>query len=282
MMPMNPICPNALDAIVLLGWMSEADAVSYLKEVCYFDPPLSAEDAKCLWRKYRDAVLALGRRDATAPARMPITNFYESQAADKILKQARATGVKNILDVIRIDPMDLVAWQPYVVTERSDRYRSRVDSSKGWISEALLCSPRSPNLQIRHAMNAIDVEVPHMEWGFVFDPQRGFQIQQFARHVTTTAYGNRMMLWAGYHRSYARMANMAPDAMDRSLVVVLTTDGDFMVSAASPNQGVRDMLVGDCPPLFRDFFDERFFMKVKLRKKRYELQIRAKLVAIDA
>jgi hypothetical protein len=77
------------------------------------------------------------------------------------------------------------------------------------------------------------------------------------------------------------MANIAPDAIDRSLLVVLTTDGDFLLSADSPNQGLREMLRGPRPPLFRDFFDDRFVMKVKLRKKRFELQIRAQLVGIN-
>lgn len=74
---------------------------------------------------------------------------------------------------------------------------------------------------------------------------------------------------------------MAPDAIDRSLVVALTADGNFKVSPASPNHGEREMLTGARPPLFGDFFDERFFIKVKLRKKRFELQIRGQIVAID-
>jgi hypothetical protein len=91
-----------------------------------------------------------------------------------------------------------------------------------------------------------------------------------------------MMLWAGYHRSYARMVSMAPEAIDRSLVVALTEDGNFKVSPASPNHGEREMLTGGRPPLFSDFFAEGFFMKVKLRKKRFELQIRAQITALDA
>ena len=87
-----------------------------------------------------------------------------------------------------------------------------------------------------------------------------------------------MMLWAGYHQSYACMLSTAPDAMDRSLVVTLTTDG----ISGSPNHGKRKMLTGPRPPLFCDFFDARFFMNVKLRKRRFELRVRAELVPVDA
>ncbi len=90
-----------------------------------------------------------------------------------------------------------------------------------------------------------------------------------------------MMLWAGYHRSYARMLSIAPDAIDRSLVVALTRDGVLKVLPGSPNHGELKMLTGARPPLFGDFFDARFFMNVRLRKRRFELRVRAELVPID-
>ncbi len=127
----------------------------------------------------------------------------------------------------------------------------------------------------------MDIRVPHMEFCFVFIPKEGFQIQELARHVSVTAYGDRMILWAGYHRSYARMTSANPEAIERSLLAVLTTDADFVLSPDSPNHGLRAMVRGLRPPLFADFLDERFFMDVRLRKKRFELQIRANIVAID-
>jgi hypothetical protein len=116
---------------------------------------------------------------------------------------------------------------------------------------------------------------------FGFVPPAGFQIQEQARHVSVTAYDNRLLLWAGYHRSYARIASANPEGMDRSLLVVLTTDATFLFSHDSPNQGLRAMLCGLRPPLLGDFLDESLFMRVKLRRRRYELQIRAKVVSIN-
>lgn len=77
------------------------------------------------------------------------------------------------------------------------------------------------------------------------------------------------------------MLMTADEAIGRSLLMVLTTDADFLVSAASPNQGLRDMICGARPPFFADFFNDTFAMTIKLRKRRYELQVRAQVVALD-
>jgi hypothetical protein len=109
----------------------------------------------------------------------------------------------------------------------------------------------------------------------------GFQIQEMAKHITATVYDQRMLLWSGYHRSFALMTNEYPDGMDRSLVAVLANDGEAVLSPQSPNQGVREMLRGLRPPLFADFFDERFCIRVRLRKKRCELWIQGRIMWFD-
>jgi hypothetical protein len=127
-----------------------------------------------------------------------------------------------------------------------------------------------------------NVNVPHGEFAFVFEPQvTQFLVIETARHTSVTQFGDRMLLWAGYHRSYARMVNANPEGIERSMLVALTTDADFFVSEQSPNQGLRAVVCGLRPPLFRDFFDERFFINVRLRKKRWELQIRAQCVGVN-
>jgi hypothetical protein len=270
----------ALEARVLLGWMERDPAVKFLTEDCGFDPAMTKDQASECWEEYHSRVSALPMRDATSPARQPITNFHETEAKKEFLR--RFKGAPNILDVVKIDPNNLVVHQLIVVTERSLRYQSRIKSSNGWIKECLLADAnQSPQLQIQAGMNFVNAQLPHAEFAFSFVPGLGFQIQQMARHVTVTEFGNRMLLWAGYHRSFARMVSIAPDAIDRSLVVALTTDGAFKVSPASPNHGEREMLTGDRPPFFGDFFDPRFFMSVPLLKKRFELQIRAQIVSIN-
>lgn len=128
----------------------------------------------------------------------------------------------------------------------------------------------------------VRVEIPHAEFHLNVDSVKGINIQPFAGYISATAYDQRLLLGAGYHRTFAFIDSHRPDAIDLPLVVALTTDADFMLSAACPNQGVRDMVRGLRPPTFADFFDARLAMPVRLRKKRFEMWIHANLVSIDA
>jgi len=137
-------------------------------------------------------------------------------------------------------------------------------------------------MAIRQGLNAMDVDVPHGEFAFAFNQGTSqFYIMELARHISVTAFQDRMLLWAGYHRSYAFIANTNPEGIERSLLVALTTDADFLVSAQSPNQGLRAMVCGLRPPLFRDFFDDALFMEVNLKRKRFVLQVRALCVGVN-
>lgn len=261
--------------------MERDAAVRFLRDECIFDPPLSEQDAENLWRPYREAVQNLPVREARAPERLPLDN-PEREAAQRFLQEHHRRGATNILDVIKVDPFRLVVHQHQVVLDRAQDYADSLRTSAGWIAQSLPTRvPAQSQVQIQARPNTMDIRIPHAEFVFAFDPRGGFQIQELARHVTVTAFEERIMLWAGYHRSYARIATTAPDAIDRSLLVVLTTDGTFAVAPDSPNQGLRDTLCGLRPPLFSDFFDERFFMRVQLLKKRFELRVRAKVVPIN-
>ncbi|HTB10189.1 MAG TPA: hypothetical protein VK752_01385 [Bryobacteraceae bacterium] len=272
---------KTIEARALIGWMDRDQAVKFLVQDCLFDPPFAEDQALEIWEKYRCAVQRLPPRNATAPIRIPITDHHESEGKAEFLR--RFKGATNILDVIKVDPMKLVVHQLHIVTERSlKHHQASVQSRNGWIKHSLLGDgSQNPQINIQSGMNFANAQLPHAEFIFSFGPPNGFQIQQMARHVNVTEFGDRLLLWAGYHRSFARMVSIAPDAIDRSLVVALTTDGTFKVSPASPNQGEREMLTGERPPFFGDFFNPVFFMSVPLRKKRFELQIRAQIVPID-
>lgn len=271
-----------VEAIYLLGWLEKDDAVKLLKEQCVFDPPLSDERAEELWQAYRNRVEALPERPAMAPTRL-VMNTVEREASRKFQAHQRRIGRANVLDVIKIDPMQLVVHQLGVVLDQTRNY-STVGGLTSWLREALPASEPPPTpIQIQHGVNTADAAVPHAEFVFLLDQSTGgFRIVETARYVSTTAFASRLLLGAGYHRSFARASNMVtPEPIERSLVVALTSDHEWVVSPTSPNQGVRAMVLGLRPPLFGDFFDDRLFCKVHLRKKRFELHIRATVQAID-
>lgn len=270
-----------LKAAVLLGWMERDHAITFLRRTCIFESPLSESKARRIWEKYKKGVDSLGPRDAHAPTKLEL-NEAEKKAAEALLKHYE--GSDNILEVVKIDPFDLVVRQFWVITDHPNGYATACANNAGWIKEALPIpvANKTPDLKkVRIDPYTIDVHVPHGEFGIFYDQDtEAFRIQEFARYISVTAYEERMLLWAGYHRTYACMSKMNPDPIARSLAMVLTTDGAFEVSAASPNQGLRAILRGPRPPLFTDFFDDRLRMMVTLPRARFELHVRAQVVPI--
>jgi hypothetical protein len=272
-------------AVILPGWMLKEDAVRLLTTECV-EPHFDASQAEEVWEQYRRRVEELPDRDSGAPQQLALSGAERHEAAG-FLHRARQAGQTNVLDVIKIDHRRCVVWQLQVVTERSENYARNMNTPLGKIKHCLgLHSSTVGEVQIFASPNDVRLRVPHAEFMFNFvGPMAtnpgGFQVQEMAKHIATTAFDGRLLLWAGYHRSFALMTNEYPEGMDRSLVAVLTTDGEAVLSPHSPNQGVREMLRGLRPPLFADFLDERFCMRVRLRKRRCELWIQGRIMWFD-
>jgi hypothetical protein len=269
--------PSMVDAVVLLGWMEKDFAIKYLVEECVFGEQLTETQAEDIWSRYRDRVQAIPERDVRCPERLALSDEERRKAGAFLKFHGIPQRPGPIREVIKINPMELVTHQPYICLDRVAEHLVGGDGC-----DSLSTVVRAHQLTIYSSINFVRFNVPHGEFAFFFDQQSGqFAVSETARHVSVTEFQNRMILWAGYHRSYACMVRENPDGIDRSMLVALTTDADFFVSEQSPNQGLRATVCGLRPPLFRDFFDERFFIKVKLRKKRYELQIRAQTVGVN-
>ena len=270
-----------METILLLGWMERDAALSYLCKDCVDLPPYSETEAESLWSEYRALVGALPERAAKSPERLKLTR-EEKDAAEKFLAPHRLAGNSHIRDVIKVNPMGLVIHQLYMTLEKAQEYMDHTPARSWCIRQCLTVRPRETKmLRGNFRRNAAEIEIPHAEFAANFLPGNTFEIEQLGAHVSATEFGNRTLLWAGYHRAYARIASLQPDALDRSLLVALSKDADYIVAPDSPEPEVRATLLGARPPVFADFFDERLFLKVKLRKKRYELRIRASVEAVN-
>lgn len=273
-----PPLQRIMPAKVLLGWLPKEAAIQFLSD-CVFDEPMTAERAEGIWSQYRDRVAELPDRDCSAPTAIPLTP-EEKNLANNFMQFHRQNA--NVQDVIKIDPLNLVTHQPYVNLDQSGKYRQDAISASRYARHSLAIAQGSHNMNIQSGLNMMDVTVPHGEFAFAFNQQVGqFQVLELARHISVTRFQDRMLLWAGYHRSYAFMDRANPEGIERSLLVALTTDADFLVSPQSPNQGLRAVITGLRPPLFRDFLDRRLFMDVNLKRKRWVLQVRSACVGID-
>ena len=91
------------------------------------DPQLTDQEAEDLWQKYHAAVEALPARAVQAPKRLPIP-----PAAAAWVRQflARHRG-PEVLDVINVDPRELVIYQFYVAVDRSDHHAKSLAQNHG-------------------------------------------------------------------------------------------------------------------------------------------------------
>ena len=277
---------------VLLGWMPRDDAVRFLTTDCEFNPPIDEVAAGALWDAARARVDALPDRPCI---KLPNLGFNASELGHQakffaFLKSIRA---HDVIELRKVDLRELVARQYCIVTQRSDDYALRLQSPKAWLDEMVPTAVKPQQLRVQSTQTGMDTysefDVPHAEFYFGPHPQNigTFTAQELLRHVTIMDGDDRTFLWAGYHRCFARVANAPPAAVPSAVVAVaknvLVTPGPTIAAAGDPAIiGVDPLGVfGTKAPRFADFFAAGLFMDVDLRKKRYQLQVHAKLVALD-
>ncbi len=269
--------PLTVDGFLLLGWMEQDEAVRWLMQDCWFDPPLTDVAAHELWKKYRSAVETLPERIPRQPIRLPIAPSMKP-IVDNFLAHVKGP---EVADVISIHPQELLVYQLYVVADRADHHAKQL-GGKDWARCCLQLDRPTAQMPLRIEDGTIKVELPHGEHFFAA-VQSGFSIQQAAGFISVCETEGRMILKAGYHRSFAfsRTLIKDPDAKDKSLLVAVTNTLPPQLLPTFPTQGLRTTVLGSRPPLFSDFFDDALAISVKLLKKRYEMHISVGVVAIN-
>lgn len=283
--------PATLEAIALLGWMERDEALDFLRSRCVFDPPLTENQAVTTWEPYRQRVEALPPRQIVVPRRR-MMNPDDKDWERKFLAFSRGAGAK-VKSAVKIDLLELIVHQKWILTGRAAGYGPRLRNARAWKE---ICLPIQPerqqfNMTIRTSdfglKTEIDIDIADGEWLFpVLKDQNGELFMKpgpALKYVTVTQpEPDRMMLLSGYHRCYAWALNerAAGDGTECPALVALAEN---VVAPVIPgNETAFDRLIrGVRPALFADFFDERFFMRVFLLRKRYEMQIREQIAQID-
>jgi len=259
--------PQTINANVLLGWFDRDKAVAYLSNRCIFDEPVTPERAEQLWRPYYDRVQALPERNPLPTPLLPMP----AGTKGLVTTFMRRNGQGDVKDVVCINPMELAIYQEYVVIDRADHHERLQED---WPRKTLVIDRPNPPLPMRVEGDTAKFSLPHAEFGFGLIPQeRKFEIQQYAGFVSVVDVGGgRLLLKAGYHRSFAfaRAVMNVPDANAKGTLVALTRS----LPPQLQDQGLRAMVFGPRAPLFRDFFDRDLAMVVKLRKKKWEAHLR--------
>ena len=271
---MTAMRPGETGGVVLLGWKTRDRALAMLQQDCEFDPPLNDHDAEALWAQYRERVNAVRGRPVRAPAPLVFTDDEQRLVADFLQDQARHGG--SVRNVVKVDPLGLVAHQLEITTARSASLSERLQTPADWALECLCPAPSAERPSIRHAPNSMDVDLPHGEWALVFDAKLGLVLGEAARCITVTTIEPYLVLWSGYHRTYASIA-CRPKGGATVLAAVVDDPG---VAAAARSCGLRAVGSGN-PPVFSDFFDPELALPVRFRAKRFTMEIRARMVAAN-
>ncbi|MGA8532770.1 MAG: hypothetical protein WB615_01535 [Candidatus Tumulicola sp.] len=271
---------DAHDGVALLGWMERDAALRFLLDDCVSVVPFTERSAEALWQSHRTRAEALNERQARAPELLPLTAAEEAQAQRFAAFRGQAGAAPA--EVVKLDPMQLIAGQYYVAVDRAEQYGAECATDEGWLASALPASLSNPELSVRVTKRMldtdIDIDLPHAEFTFGMTPQGAFGPIQSMGHVSVVRAGERMVLTKGYHRLYARLARA--NAHPRPTVFAL--DSGSLPGEATAHEWPGLNPFGTRPALFSDFFDDAHAARVYLRKKRYQLQIRAKWVALDA
>jgi hypothetical protein len=279
--------PTTLEAIALLGWMEEDEAVDFLVNRCVFDPPVDQTRARQKWEEYHARVNALPRGCITAPTRKMLTP-QEKNWERGFLDFVHRNGAQNVRSLVKVNLSDLVVHQKIVLTGRAELYKARLQSSQAWRETALPMQPEKFQSQVAFRNMGFraeaDIDIPDGEWFLLPSNCNGeFHLRPAPalRHVTVTMIDqDRMLLWAGYHRSYARAIMAQPEGREFPVLVALAEN--VVVAPIAGMETPFDRLVrGARPPFFADFFDDRLFIRVNLLRKRPRMQIRSEIVWLD-
>jgi hypothetical protein len=243
-----------------------------------------------MWEPYRQRVEALPPRTIELPRRRMLSP-EDKDWERKFLEFSRAAGA-NAKCAVKVDLLQLVVHQKWVLTRRAADYSDRFRNARAWKEISLPTVPerQDAKFEVRSfdfgLRTEIDIDIPDGEWLFRFVNINGephLKPGPALKYVTVTQLEeNRMLLLSGYHRSYGFVLKMkaAGDGTECPALVALAEN--VVPSVIPGSETAFDRLVrGDRAPLFADFFDERFAMRVLHRRKRYQMQIRAGIAQID-
>jgi hypothetical protein len=259
------------NGLVLLGWKTRDRALAFLQQECEFDPPLNDDAAEQLWARFRGRVNALRGRPMSPAVALPFGRD-ERRVVDQFVRHNERHG-GTVREVMKLNPLSLVAHQLELATGRSMAAAERLHSESDWAKECLCPAGSSIRPTVRAVPNSVDVDLPHGEWALLFDAQAGLVLGEAARCIAVTTIGPHHVLWSGYHRTYAAAA-CRPDGERTVLAAIVDVD----LASFARSCGLR-AVQSDNPPIFADFFNADLALPVRFRARRFTMQIRAKVVA---
>ena len=257
--------------------MDREQAIKFLAEDCVFSTPLKLDAARELWESRKAIVEKLSSGELPLARNLPLS-AADLKAARKFRSKHPDAG--SVVDFVRLNPMDLIVHQLWVSTAISGGYRDKVTPDK-WLSTALLDPPSNSRLKSLREGDTIVVDLPHAE--FFLDgplqPDEQIRVSEADGFITVAVHEGRALLLRGYHRTFA-CAQLSLEAVNAPHGVLFGVSNQLL-SIGSAADDILSIMTGPRPPRMADFFDDRFFLPVTLRKRRYQMRIHCEMAEID-
>ena len=258
--------------------MKREVAIAVLRERCEFSTPLSAEDAEDLWARHRRHIEKLVDRPPRRSECLAMTPEENLAAADFLAERVRLGS--RAKSVVKVDARALAVRQLGITRDRSEYFGRLCHTRSQWIEQWLDPPPTAIEGRVTATINSVNVEVPHPEFVLGFDSNRGFQVVETPRFITVALEPGGPALTAGHHRVFGYLSSPLAE-LDPSILAVQFSSADSETPPPSPIvEGAPDLCM-KCPPLVSDFFDDRFAFRVKVRPRRFELQVRARMAVVS-
>ena len=188
----------------------------------------------------------------TVPELFPLSRHERRQAAEAVADYRRL-GVTDVQEIVKVNPLDLIVHQLCILEDRSADYARKLTTTDGWFRDAVMPTIAVPTqIVISPATNAVNVDLPHGEFSFSYDPCGGFGVREHARNVAACRIvdRDRIVLWAGYHRMFARWSSVSSSHGDPRFLVTLMEDRPEEVFSNGLDPKVTELVLGHRPPLF--------------------------------
>lgn len=263
---------STTEALVLLGWMAEAEAITYLGHVAV--PAFTPDSARALWEEYRSRVEGLAPSPPAPLCSEPLDE-EESAVSSVFLRYYRANPTEaSVASVAKVDPSNLCAHQLQVISKRV-ALQKQVMSSK--INRSVTCLPLPRTLHpiaVPGATRPIRISLPHAEFSLRFAaPSNQLQVVENPAHISAGDFEGKLYLWSGYHRAVAAASAGGGSA---TILVGITRQG--MVSPSAPIGRRESVAAAPRPPTIGDFLNPRLACKLPVRNLRFEAVVEWRVV----
>lgn len=241
---------------LLLGSMTREEARVALCDACHFDPAMTTVKAEQLRQKYKQRVDALPERPSTAPTELAFDSL-EREIADEFLATTKKHGAKNVVDVVKVSPSDLLAHQFHIVTDLSNKYDDALRTPASWARACLGFGMLSGKVDAVQRGSRIVAQLPHAEYRCSFTPEGNPNIIESQPMIGVVRTNESLWLWSGYHRAYA----------------ALRAQNTPILAAVVTHPVVPEVVLGPRAARLSDYLSETLAMSVRMWRVRYELHI---------